>query len=169
MIATKAWNCQYYSSINLLETSSFWCFWNYVFSFNEICSVLHQFTFKFPFFRWKWCCIFLSQLVTLAHLSAAPSCLVWSGQKSDKDLIAMGTEAGDVHVYSTSQSRLVITRKVSEKCRVRVARTPAVHGSTLAIASHNTTLSSVITGAKHPRCCLHFDTSWLLLFFRYNT
>ena len=62
--------------------------------------------------------IFLSQLVTLSHLSSAPSCLVWSGQGSDKDLIAMGTEAGDVHVYSTSQPRLVLTRKESEKCRV---------------------------------------------------
>lgn len=53
--------------------------------------------------------------MTSSHLSAAPSCLVWSGRASDKDLIAMGTEAGDVHVYSTSQSRLVLTRKVSGK------------------------------------------------------
>ena len=56
------------------------------------------------------------KLVTSSHLSAAPSCLLWSvGQGSDKDLIAMGTEAGDVQVYSTSESRLVHTKKVSGK------------------------------------------------------
>ena len=85
-------------------------------SFNEICSVCYQFRFKFSLFSEEndaVYSVFLSQLVTSSHLTAAPSCLVWSGQKSDKDLIAMGTEAGDVHVYSTSQSRLVLTRNVS--------------------------------------------------------
>ena len=58
--------------------------------------------------------------MTSSHLSAAPSCLLWSdrmsvGKGSDKDLIALGTEAGDVHVYSASQSRLIRTKKVSGK------------------------------------------------------
>ena len=38
---------------------------------------------SFLFFRGKWCCIysvFLSQLVTSSHLSAAPSCLVRPGE-----------------------------------------------------------------------------------------
>ena len=61
--------------------------------------------------------VFLSQLVTSSHLTAAPSCLVGSGQGSDKNLIAMGTEAGDVHIYYTSQSRLVLTTNVSGKVR----------------------------------------------------
>jgi len=56
------------------------------------------------------------KLVTSSHLSAAPSCLLWSvGRGGDKDLIAMGTESGDVQVYSTSQSRIVHTKKVSGK------------------------------------------------------
>ena len=89
-------------------------------SFNEICSVCYQFRFKFSLFSEEndaVYSVFLSQRqrVTSSHLSAPPSCLVWSGQRSDKDFIAMGTEAGEVYVYSTSQSRLVLTRNVSGK------------------------------------------------------
>ena len=165
-------------------------------SFNEICSVFYQFMFKFSFFQRKMmlCTVYLC-LSWWPRLTSLQPPRVWSGQGSDKDLIAMGTEAGDVHVYSTSQSRLVLTRNVSGKvlslcwgeenslyigteaswaraslCLTPASTTPYTASLSTAESSPSlvTTLSAVISGAKHPRRSLHFDTSGSLLFSRYN-
>ena len=60
---------------------------------------------------------FSDQFTTSSHLSAAPSCLLWSPdlENSDKDLLALGTEAGSVYVYSSSLTKLVLDKTVSGK------------------------------------------------------
>ena len=58
------------------------------------------------------------QFSTSSHLSAAPSCLQWASNTydtNDRDLIALGTEAGNVYVYSSSLNRLMINKTVSGK------------------------------------------------------
>ena len=67
---------------------------------------------------------FSDQFTTSSHLSAAPSCLLWSPdlENSDKDLLALGTEAGSVYVYSSSLTNLVLDKTVSGKVKDHIYR-----------------------------------------------
>jgi len=75
----------------------------------------------------------LSKFSTSSHLAAAPTCLAWAGGAdrsqsagaqlkkkkkthkallNDSNLVAIGTASGHVHIFSTSQAKMVVSRKI---------------------------------------------------------
>jgi len=109
-------------------------------------------------------CQLLHQFSPSTHLSAVPTCLAWAGQQSKKkkkkqiveqsDLVAMGTTAGTVLVYSTMQGDLLTTYKTSNCARINCLTWSKSGDSAVYAGAEDGTVSIFFPGSKVTRAAI---------------